>query len=107
MHHIMCVIGVDCPQFISQSQVVGLVEQQRIPAALLHVHVRFITHETKIQLHVQVAFCLLLAGALSQFPKKLGTLVCLCKLLVYSFWMLRRGLSPKMLHMRFAIKLSW
>ena len=69
MHHILCVIGVDCPQFISQSQVVGLVEQQRIPAALLHVHVRFITNETKIQLHVQVAFCLLLAGALSQFPK--------------------------------------
>ena len=36
-----------CPQFISQSQVVGVVEQRRKPVALLQVHVRFITHETK------------------------------------------------------------
>ena len=58
-----------CPQFISQSQVVGVVEQRRIPVALLQVHVRFITHETKSNYVCRLPFCLTLAGAWSQFPK--------------------------------------
>ena len=94
MHRIMRVIGL-LPSVHQPESSCGGGGAAAHTGGALHVHVRFIAHETKCNYMYRLPFACLwrVHGHSSRNTEYHCSL---CKLLVYSLLLLRQGLSPKL-----------